>query len=181
MKKIAVSIGHHPERPGYSTDKTSEYQEMCVVAGYLVQALQKHGYMAFLIGSRPLDQKVAQVNNISGKADCAIELHLNAAGGVGFETLYMPGSKKGKSLAQSVNGSMGEYLGSRNRGVKAGYYQMNPNNEPDYFLRATNCPAIITEAYFLDNNEECERYVGNTLFYLHLADSIAGGVIKFLG
>ena len=72
-------------------------------------------------------------------------------------TLYYPGSVKGKALASSVNSSVGLVLNSRNRGVKEGWYRMDrPGVEDyqgdvdgdeniDYFLAQTTCPAIIFE------------------------------------
>ena len=174
---IAVSVGHNARRPGHKEHNVSEYSEMVVVAGLLVQGLQMQGHNAFLVGARPLDQKVSQVNN--PRCDCAIELHLNKGGGVGFETLYMNGSAKGKALACHVHKAVSPLLG-RDRGVKVGWHHQDQSLGMNYFLKATNCPAIITELYFLDNAGERELYTGNIEWCQKIAGRIAVGILLYL-
>jgi N-acetylmuramoyl-L-alanine amidase len=129
-----------------------------------------------LIGTGRLEQKVARVNALS--PDFAIELHLNAGGGHGYETLYCPGSVKGKALASAVNSSIGLVLNSRNRGVKEGWYKMDKANGPDFFLAETNCPAIIFEMYFLDNQEERAKYIGSLNILDAVAERIVFGILN---
>ncbi|MDA3834721.1 MAG: N-acetylmuramoyl-L-alanine amidase, partial [Spirochaetales bacterium] len=75
--------------------------------------------------------------------------------------------------------SIAQELGNRNRGVKEGWYMMDPKNGPDYFLAETNCPAVITEFYFLDNAEERERYAGNVCFYNNIAERVSTGILSW--
>ncbi len=130
------------------------------------------------MGSGPLPKQIAEVNELN--ADCAIELHLNAGGGHGYETLYCPGSERGEDLAQVVNSAIGSVLNSRDRGVKEGWYRMAPENGPDYFLKVTNCPAIITEMFFLDNADERASFIGSLNIMDAVAGRIAGGISNFL-
>ncbi len=165
---------------------------MSAVVGLVVRNLQTNGYNAVLVGTGPLKKKVADINNAN--CDCAIELHLNAAGGmgIGFETLHCAGSNNGKNLASHIHEKIAEELGSRDRGVREGWYRMDKpgvedypgdidgDETPDYFLSATNCPAVITEFYFLDNAEERNRYAGNTLFYFSIAEQVTNGILSWL-
>jgi hypothetical protein len=48
-------------------------------------------------------------------------------------------------------------MGIRDRGAKEGWYQMNPQKGPDYFLKATNCTALILEPEFIEHRD---RIVG---------------------
>lgn len=177
--RIAISIGHHPDAPGFTAAPFSEYGEMSAVAGLLVQELQMRGHKAYLIGTGQLGAKVAAVNALA--PDIALELHLNAGGGDGVETLYCPGSATGKRLAQAVNGGIVAATGERDRGAKEGWYQGGsaPGTKKDYFLEATACPAVITEAYFLDNTEDRASFADNLAYYNRLAGGIAAGLYKY--
>jgi hypothetical protein len=113
-----------------------------------------------------LPDKVRQIN----QADCdlAIEIHFNAAANVnakGAETLYFPGSNKGLQAAQFIQLPMAEAMETKSRGCKPGWYRMDRpgvvdfygdedgDEMPDYFLRATNCTALILEPEFLSQIE----------------------------
>ena len=189
VKRVAVSVGHNPENPGFKVNNVSEYSEMSVLVGMVVQKIQRVGHEAYHVGTGELEEKVDYINAIA--PDCAIELHLNAGGGHGYETLHYPGSVQGKALASSVNSSVGLVLNSRNRGIKEGWYRMDrPGVEDyqgdvdgdeniDYFLAQTNCPAIIFEMYFLDNAEERAKYIGALSILDAVADRIVVGILNY--
>ena len=177
VKRVAVSVGHNPEDPGFKVNNVSEYSEMSVLVGMVVQKIQRVGHEAYHVGTGELEEKVDYINAIA--PDCAIELHLNAGGGHGYETLHYPGSIQGKALASSVNSSVGLVLNSRNRGIKEGWYKMDKKNGPDYFLAQTNCPAIIFEMYFLDNQEERATYIGALSILDAVADRIVVGILNY--
>jgi hypothetical protein len=183
--KIAISIGHNPKAPGAATHGFTEYGEMAPVAGQLIHLLAASGHEAYMIGTGSLPEKVAEVNAIG--ADCAVELHANSGGGHGCETLYCPGSGSGRDLAEAVQLFLTTTCNSHDRGIKEGWYRLDrPGVEdyqgdldgdeaPDYFLEKTNCPAIITEPYFLDT--EWEAYAGNQLKAFQIAQSIRSGLL----
>ena len=187
--KVAISLGHRPARPGYKIKQISEYSELAPLVGYLIQRLSQKGILAYIIGTGILQNKVAHINRL--KADLAVEVHLNAGGGHGAETLYCPGSSTGKRLDQDVQDQI-VLLGMRDRGVKEGWFRMDKpgvkehskdiegDEKKDYFLEKTNCPAIIIEPYFLDNNSERIAYTNNSEFYKLLADRIVNGIINFI-
>jgi hypothetical protein len=178
IKKIAVSNGHNPTHPGFKADNISEYSEMALLTGMVVSHIQMAGHIAYLVGTGPLEDKVNAINDLG--VDCAIELHLNAGGGHGYETLHCPGSTAGMRLATSINQAIGLVMASRNRGVKEGWYHMDPKNDPDYFLWKTNCPAVINELYFLDNEKERVTYCGSLDILDAVASRITVGILKNL-
>ena len=190
MRKIAFSVGHRPARPGYKVNRISEYSELFNLAAYLIQMFSQKSVLAYMIGTGTLQNKVAHINKLN--VDLAIELHLNAGGGHGAETLYCPGSRKGKILAQKVQDQI-VLLGMRDRGVKEGWFHMDKpgvkehagdvegDEVKDYFLEKTNCPAIIIEPYFLDNTSERRAYIGNNDYYKLLADRIINGIFNYDG
>lgn len=149
--KVAISIGHNPQRQGATIfGQISEYGETAAVVGQCIKHFTRAGHECHIVGTGPLEYKVEEANRLN--ADIAVEVHLNAANGraSGCETLYCPGSEEGKLLAESIQRYLADAVGNRDRGAKEGWYRMNRDNGPDYFLEQTNCPAVIVEPYFID-------------------------------
>lgn len=151
---IFVSAGHYPSKPGAAYKGFTEYDEAEIWADKIVEYLDGEGK---LVPTGFLGQKVGFIN--VREPDLAIEVHFNAAVddngnnvGRGCETLYFPGSTKGKRLAEIVHEAIAEVF-EPDRGVKEGWYRMNPENGPDYFLARTSCPAIIVEPDFIHRKE----------------------------
>lgn len=89
--------------------------------------------------------------------------------GEGAETLYCPGNEAGQKLAAAVQDSV-EHLfpfkwtdRNRNglqekdeltgRGIKEGWYRMDPANGPDFILAKTNCTTVIVEPEFVQRKD----------------------------
>lgn len=153
---ILVSPGHYSAAQGAKNHNGfSEYPETRVWARKLVACLGKeHG---MYVGSGKLGDKVETINRICKEQPIklAIEVHFNAAKnfagefvGVGSETLYCPGSSKGKSLALKIQNVLGEQF-PPNRGVKEGWYRRRKTNGALFFLKKTDCPAVIIEPEFI--------------------------------
>jgi len=185
MKKIAVSIAHYPERPGFKYNQLTEYGETVLIAAQVVHLLHTLGQAAHLIGSGPLPKKVAEIN--AGGFDCGMEIHLNAGRGNGCETLYCPGSLEGINLATAIQDKLVERCGFRDRGIKQGWYKMDRPGVEDYpgdiegdekldwILWKTNCPFVIIEPFFLDGPDG-EQYAAQPSMYLKIASAIAEGI-----
>jgi N-acetylmuramoyl-L-alanine amidase len=175
QKRIAISVGHHPDKPGFINEKYSEYSEMAAVAGLLIRNLLYKKQLPYLIGTGRLGKKVEEINDLN--VELAVELHLNAGGGHGVETLYCPGSQPGKEWAEIIQKHI-VHPGIRDRGTKEGWYHQDKSKGKLYFLEKTNCPSVIIESYFLDNKEEVEKYAGNLGFYSALAFDIANAIME---
>lgn len=180
--KGALSIGHHADQPG----KLLEFSECAAIAGLISKFMRPTGHSLYMIGSGPLEKKIAEVN--AGDFDFGLEIHLNAGGGSGCETLYCPGSAKGKLLAMSVQSALVNSLEYRDRGVKEGWYRMDRPGHVDYpgdvdgdenldaILKMTNCPFIIPEPFFLDDPKGVDTSVAN---YERIALAVALGLFNF--
>lgn len=161
MKKVCISAGHRPGAEGASYLSYTEHQH----AKWWVQVLKFFlaDYVQCIeVPTGHLKKKVGFIN--SQAADFCIEIHFNSAIapdgariGKGSETLYCPGSDTGMKAAKFVQGNLGVAF-PPDRGVKEGWYQMKKENGPDYFLKRTNCPALIVEPEFI-----------------HLTDNIVSG------
>ncbi|MCK5336007.1 MAG: N-acetylmuramoyl-L-alanine amidase, partial [Gammaproteobacteria bacterium] len=143
---------HSPKRTGASYHGFKEHDEAVEWATHLATLLAKKVSVDY-VPTGKLSEKVAFIN----AADCrlAVEIHFNAAVnaagknvGKGSETLYYPGSESGKAAALTVQKHLSPIF-SPDRGAKEGHYQMNPAKPADYFLRKTNCLALIIEPEFI--------------------------------
>lgn len=86
------------------------------------------------------------------RPDLVIELHCNAFNkqANGCETLYYHKSIKGKTIAAIFQKHILEILKNKDRGIKP----KTAEDRGGYMLRYTNAPCIITEPFFIDNDDE---------------------------
>ena len=96
-----------------------------------------------------------QVNFANKKAyDVVVQIHFNAGGGTGTETLYR--STAGKKYANQVNKKLSTMY--KNRGVK---HDINDVGRKLYWLTNTKYPAILIETCFVDSKTDTDKYVNN--------------------
>lgn len=152
MSMVCISAGHNPDKKGASFNGFYEHDEAWEWAMELV-TLVSEKYTVDLVPTGALKAKVDFIN--TAKPDLAMEIHFNSAvnsegehTGSGSETLYYPGSNRGMRAAKIVQSHLSPIF-SPDRGVKEGYYQLNPSKPPDYFLRKTNCLSLIVEPEFI--------------------------------
>jgi len=189
MKTVILSAGHYPAKTGASWDGVREHDVTSQWIDEIADYLALEGVNVIQIAPSGLTEKVQHVNQWSKIHDCiAIELHFNSAGPTyvqGNETLYFPGSTAGKAIAERYNeeffSRVEQYI-VKDRGVKEGWYRMDRpgiidfygdkdgDEMPDYWLRKTNCPALILEPCFmcqLDDIDtdwvECARAIGDAI------------------
>lgn len=153
-KMILISAGHHPYRKGASFEGFYEHDEAMFWAVAIVNGL---GSKAMLVPPGLLKNKVAFIND--REVELAIEIHFNSAKdingnrvGKGSETLYYPGNEKGRRAALTMQARLAPIF-APDRGAKEGWYQMNKDKGPDYFLAKTNCTALIVEPEFIHHKD----------------------------
>lgn len=152
---IYLSIGHHPDKPGACHNGFCEFDEAKIWAELIASHMQDD---ALLVPVGTLKEKVKFINSRQPKA--AIEVHFNSAENrenvSGCETLYYPGSSKGEQLANELQSSMVITI-EKDRGIKPGYYRLNPANGVNFFLKNTKCPSLIIEPEFVFNKETIQK------------------------
>lgn len=170
---IFISAGHHESSPGATYGKYSEYFFTVQYADIIAELIGDRGVR---VPNGTLKEKVTFINDAimnanDRSANIAVEIHFNSAKlwidqnangviddgemvnvGEGSETLYYPGSKRGKICAEIVQESLARVF-PPNRGAKEGWYQMNPAKGPDFFLAKSKCTALIIEPEFIDNTK----------------------------
>lgn len=176
---ILVSAGHHPDARGAGFKGFYEYPE----TKYWVDGVMAHlSSLALPVPTGKLGQKVDFINQ-QPEVDMAVEIHFNqtpnglpsnAKKWSGALTLYMPGSTKGKQLAEAVQFELEGIYGRHWHGVAEGWYRMDKKNGPDYFLSKTKCPAIIIEPEFIFRKELIQETREEA------CKGIANGILKTL-
>lgn len=193
MKTLIISAGHNPSARGAHWQNSYEYDHTSIWVNRIANNLINRGVKVVQIPTGRLTDKVRNVNKTAvSEPSIAVELHFNSAGKTyveGNETLFYPGSKKGKRIAKEFNESFMQSARpfvKKDRGVKEGWYKMDRpgivdfygdkdgDEMPDYFLRKTACPALILEPCFMcqlpDIGDDWER----------VADSIADALYAIL-
>lgn len=155
---IFISAGHHPSAPGARWERFVEHDEALIWAQEIAARVED----SMFVPPGVLKSKVDFINSriLEGAEDVAIEVHFNAARdaegkpvGRGAETLYYPGSVDGKRLAEVCQEALVKFF-PPDRGVKEGWYRMDKNRGPDFFLAKTKCPAVILEPEFVHRHEK---------------------------
>jgi hypothetical protein len=181
---ILVSAGHYTQARGAVFKDFAEFPETLSWAMRINHHLRELEAPSLLVPPGHLSRKVKYINEVhkSTGVSMAVEVHFNANDKGGSETLYCPGSIKGRRIAGVVQTALSGVF-QPCRGVKEGWYQMDRpgivdyhgdidgDEVIDYFLRATHCPAIILEPEFVHNRdliearrEEACRVIAEALF-----------------
>ena len=121
-----------------------------------------------------LTDKIARCNVFA--PDLALDIHINAGGGIGWEAFVYSGGGTSKLLAQNIEQEVKKITISR--GLKT---KLNSSGS-DYFgfIRQVQAPSVILEAAFIDNAKDVERIKtgeGRQKF----AEAYAAGILKTLG
>lgn len=167
---VLLSAGHSPSSKGASYNDFNEYDEATRWVLLLHDLLiNTHSFPCATVPTGTLLSKVAHIN-ADPFAKLAIEIHFNSDESKrqhGSETLYMPGSEKGKWAAEIVQAELAG-LFPPSRGAKEGWYRMDKPGHVDYrgdvdgdeavlyFLRATKPVSLILEPEFIYNRETIE-------------------------
>ena len=186
-KLVGLSVAHFPGKAGADFCGFNEHNESKVWVLLVQRALKNMGIQVVTAPVGGLRDKVAWIN----AHNCAVAMELHFNGSVnptvaGCETLYCPGSANGQALANTVHSMYQTTMGNRDRGIKEGWYRMDRpmivdyagdvdgDENPDYFLAKTNCPALILEPDFIAqvNNITTKRFDACT--------KIAEGIYKYL-
>jgi len=177
---IILSAGHDPVAKGAEYNGFNEFDE----ATLWVETIRRLIADSFLYpcsvaphsrsgntqsANAVLIEKVKWMNQ-QADVKLIVEVHFNSDESKrqrGSETLYCPGSSKGKKAAELVQAELGG-LFPPSRGAKEGWYRMDKpghvdypgdvdgDEKVDYLLRAVKPVALILEPEFIYNRETIE-------------------------
>lgn len=129
-----------------------------------------------------LSERCMRVNNICrihGKENCIlISIHANAGGGTGFEVFTSPGITKADEYATKMIESYKLYF--PNERIRTDYTDGDPDKEARfYMLQKSQCPAILTENLFMDNEIDCRKLMDSN-FREKIAEAHVLAILRML-
>lgn len=106
-----------------------------------------------------LSERVKRANEIAkennGKV-YVLSVHANAGGGTGWEVYTSPGETKADAIATVFAEEAQRVFVPDGWRMRFDYADGDPDKEAAfYILKYTNCPAIITENFFMDTEKDC--------------------------
>lgn len=106
-----------------------------------------------------LSERVKRANEIAkennGKV-YVLSVHANAGGGTGWEVYTSPGETKADAIATVFAEEAQRVFVPDGWRMRFDYADGDPDKEAAfYILKHTNCPAIITENFFMDTEKDC--------------------------
>ncbi|MGA1841563.1 MAG: N-acetylmuramoyl-L-alanine amidase [bacterium] len=152
-KMCALVIGHKKSSPGGMNAKSG------------ITEFDFNEDLSIRIANKVKKGKIERIyrrtyKNLPGdinelKPDFVVSLHCNAFNQKtsGTEMLYYYKSNKGKLMAEILQRNLVNYLKLPDRGIKA----KDSEDRGGYLLRYTNAPCVITEPFFIDNDNYLSR------------------------
>ena len=178
MSKVFIGVGHGGKDSGavgYIVEKDGALVIATACKDYLIANGVEVRMSRYIDEDESLTEKINECN--AYKPDLCADIHLNAGGGDGAEVFHSIVGGKGKILAENILKEL-EAIGQNSRGTKT---KVNSSGK-DYFgfIRSTNAPAVITEAYFVDNATDVQ--IGDTVEKQKVVgQAIAKGFLRTLG
>lgn len=178
VKKVFIGIGHGGSDPGAVANGLKESNLALDIGVRLNKLLKAAGVFTLISRTADVDDdltdKIARCNVFA--PDLALDIHINAGGGEGWEAFVYSGGGTSKLLAQNIEQEVKKITISR--GLKT---KLNSSGS-DYFgfIRQVKAPSVILEAAFIDNLKDVERIKtgeGRQKF----AEAYAAGILKTLG
>ncbi len=131
----------------------------------VIQALtfQKIPYVVITpeIKDITLKTRVKRANGYDPGQSFFVSVHANAGGGKGFEVYSSPGATKSDAIATIFGEEFQAVFPDRR--LRADYSDGDLDKERAFYvLKKTAMPAILTENFFMDNEEECRNLLMTT-------------------
>ena len=169
-KFIIIDRGHGENTPGKRSPIWSDGKQLLEwefnndIATRVAHKLASAGVRNRLLVTEKediqLSERCRRVNNIcrmhGANACILISIHANAGGGTGFEVFTSPGNTKADEYATKMIESYKSIF--PNEKIRTDYSDGDADKEARfYILQKTNCPSILTENLFMDNEKDCRK------------------------
>ena len=154
---ICIVAGHTSEGKGTgAVGYINESAENRVLGKKVTEYIKKAGHNCDYYEVNKSDTYLKDQTNFANKKayDIVVQIHFNAGGGSGTETLYR--STAGKKYAKQVNDKLSTMY--KNRGIK---HDINDVGRKLYWLTNTKYPAILIETCFVDSKADTDKYINN--------------------
>lgn len=175
-KVIVIDAGHGGNDPGAIGNGLNEKDIVLDVALRVEKLLQQSGARVVMTRSSDtyptLTERVKLAHDVG--ADVFISIHINAAASPaahGTETYWNAtyASTESRRLAEAIHQRLIEKLGTRDRGVKQGNFQV---------IRTTKMPSVLLELAFITNAEDAALLKSDS-FRQRSAEAIYEGLADY--
>ena len=103
-----------------------------------------------------LSTRIKRANDVTNKSCFYLSIHSNAGGGKGFEVFTSPGETTSDKIASIFGEEFNKTF--PNRKLRADYSDGDLDKESSFaVIKKTRMPAVLTENFFMDNEEECKK------------------------
>lgn len=179
MAKVFIGVGHGGNDSGAVANGFKEKDMTLKIADACRLYLENQGVNVkmsrYQDENDPVTEEVNECNAFD--PDLAVDAHINAGGGDGFEIYHTVNGGTGKTLAQNIEAEV-KALGQNSRGVKT---RKNSSGSDYYaFIRNTKCPAVIAELGFIDNLTDLQAFDEDHELKA-FGEAYAKGILKTLG
>ena len=154
---ICIVAGHTTTGKGTgAVGYINESAENRVLGKKVTEYIKKAGHNCDYYEINKSDTYLKDQTNFANKKayDVVVQIHFNAGGGTGTETLYR--SATGKKYANQVNEKLSTMY--KNRGIK---HDINDVGRKLHWLSSTKYPAILIETCFVDSKTDTDKYINN--------------------
>jgi N-acetylmuramoyl-L-alanine amidase len=173
MVKIFIDPGHGGNDPGATANGLFEKDLTLSIALKLKAELLKYENVQVKLSREndtylTLSERAKMANDWG--ADIFLSIHINAGGGVGFESYIYNGSVSSSTIAYQniIHEEIVKATGWNDRGKKRANYAV---------LRESKMPAILTENGFIDNTTDANK-LKNDSFLDKIAQGHVNGIVK---
>lgn len=171
MPKVFIGVGHGGKDPGAVSGGFIEADLNLDIALACQKDLMRHdvavGISRVKDENDPLYEEIKEANAF--KPEVAIEIHLNAGGGDGFE-VYHQNNPKSIELAKAIEKEV-LAIGQNSRGLKYSSYFG--------WTREVKAPAVLLEGAFIDSKDR--EFIDTLEKRQALGVAYAKGVLAYLG
>lgn len=184
--KAFIGVGHGGSDPGAVYEPAGLYEDEVNLAVALAMKDELEKYRLTVKMSRetdendPLDEEIREANAFA--PDVAVEVHTNFGGGSGFEVYRQTSTSFGEQslrLADEISDYVRlTYAPMRSPAIRTKL--MSTGKDWFGWLRRVNCPAVLCEGFFVDNEIDREFYKDRAAL-LNLGRAYAHGVLSYLG
>lgn len=191
-KFIIIDRGHGVYTPGKRSPKWEDGTQLFEwefnndVATRIAHKLAAAGVRSRLLVTETKDislsERCSRINNICsmhGRENCIlISIHANAGGGTGFEVFTSPGNTPADDYATMIIESIKKTF--PNEKIRSDHSDGDADKEARfYILQKSQCPAILTENLFMDNEADCRKLMDND-FRERIADAHVTAIMRML-
>lgn len=129
----------------------------------------------------PLGERVRKANAMHKMfpQSFLVSVHANAGGGTGWECFTSPGKSASDGIASFLCYEAHQKWGKTWK-MRFDHSDGDPDKEADFqLLTRTNCPAVLTENFFMDNPVDC-RYIASDQGIREIAQVHYRGIMSYI-